>query len=374
MSRNRIGKIDGRFRTKKKGSNRSCNGVPTFDLYFARDENEICFWISYRIFWLVSISWCESRGMALFTCILTPTQVPLQAVVCYCHGYLDHPSLTRKRELSRLVQKGICVLMVEYAGHGRSDGTIGLISNWNDVVDDASDYFSQTIQRYFPNLPCFLMGESMGGAVAYCTYQRLPLLFHRGVVLVCPMAKISPDMLPCQWTIDLFRSLAGPKGKGTSLLGFLPIAPSKGGLFDEYSCKVLEKFQMQSAFPLEYGRKPRVATARELLDTTLYISNDLMNFDAPFLVQHGKEDRITDPKLSQAIFDESPSKDKTLKLYEGMWHSLIGGEPDENVEQVLNDSIEWILERSQKSPVVAFEALASREETVRPGIANSCIK
>jgi alpha-beta hydrolase superfamily lysophospholipase len=71
----------------------------------------------------------------------------------------------------------------------------------------------------------------------------------------------------------------------------------------------------------------------------------LSTFDAPFLVQHGLADRVTDPKLSQALYDEAPSKDKTIRLYDGMWHSLCG-EPDENIEKVLNDSIEWILDRA----------------------------
>jgi caffeoylshikimate esterase len=64
------------------------------------------------------------------------------------------------------------------------------------------------------------------------------------------------------------------------------------------------------------------------------------------LVQHGKEDKVTDPKLSQMLYDESKSHDKTIRLYEGMWHSLIAGEPPENVRLVFDDSIQWILERA----------------------------
>jgi hypothetical protein len=52
-------------------------------------------------------------------------------------------------------------------------------------------------------------------------------------------------------------------------------------------------------------------------NVTRDISSSLSEFDAPFLVLHGKEDRVTDPKLSQALYDESKSKDKTIKLYDG---------------------------------------------------------
>lgn len=288
--------------------------------------------------------WVNRRGMSLMTNILTPDDgQPIQAVVCYCHGYTDFPTLTRRKEFFRMVRKGIAVVIIEYEGHGRSDGYLGLITDWDKLIDDTSEYFEQTARRRFPSTPIFLMGESMGGACAYCTYNRNPKLF-RGVVFVAPMCKIGEDCLPPQWVIDLFRKLAGPKGTA-STLGYLPIAPSQGIDID-LSVRPLKQ-AMLTAFPMDYVRKPRLATARELLDVTIHISNDLQNFNAPFLVQHGSLDRITDPKLSQSLYEESKSQDKTLRLYDGMFHSLLCGEFDENIDVVFNDSINWVLERSK---------------------------
>mmetsp|Transcript_26435 Transcript_26435/g.47972 ORF Transcript_26435/g.47972 Transcript_26435/m.47972 type:complete len:82 (-) Transcript_26435:190-435(-) len=79
--------------------------------------------------------------------------------------------------------------------------------------------------------------------------------------------------------------------------------------------------------------------------TTRRMSESIKDFNGPFLVQHGLADRVTDPMLSQALFDEASSKDKTIKLYEGMWHALTSGEPDENIDIVCSDSVEWILAR-----------------------------
>lgn len=278
------------------------------------------------------------------TSILSPENPEsIKAAVCYCHGYTDAPTLTRRKDLMRMVKKGIAVVMIEYEGHGRSDGTLGLITDWDKLIDDTSSFFEQTAKSRFPDLPLFLMGESMGGAVAYCTYNRTPKLFS-GVVFVCPMCKIGDDCLPSQWVIDLFRKLAGPKGTA-STLGYLPIAPSQGIDID-LSVRPLKQ-AMLTAFPIDYVRKPRLATARELLDVTIHISKDLKNFDAPFLVQHGTLDRITDPKLSQSLYEEAQSQDKTLRLYDGMFHSLMCGEFDENIDVVLNDSIKWCLERAK---------------------------
>lgn len=284
------------------------------------------------------------RGMLLMTNIITPDpSLTIQAVICYCHGYNDFPTLTRRKELFRMVERGIAVVLIEYEGHGRSDGTLGLINDWGKLIDDTSDFFEIVSRHRFPSVPCFLMGESMGGAVAYCTYNRNPKLF-RGVIFVAPMCRIGEDVLPPTWVVNLFRWLAGPK-ESNSFLGFFPLAPSQAVDID-MSVRPMKQ-AMMTAFPVDYARMPRIATARELLDVTIHISNDLANFDAPFLVQHGKLDRITDPKLSQILYEESKSKDKTLRLYDGMIHSLLCGELDENIEKVLDDSIHWVLERSK---------------------------
>ena len=36
-------------------------------------------------------------------------------------------------------------------------------------------------------------------------------------------------------------------------------------------------------------------------------------------------------------------------IYVGMWHQLLNGEPDENVDLVLTETIEWILQRCSDS-------------------------
>jgi alpha-beta hydrolase superfamily lysophospholipase len=282
------------------------------------------------------------RGMVLCTSIMTPKDQPIKAVVCYCHGYTDCASFVMRIQNQRLVEQGIAVASIEYEGHGRSDGPLGLINDWDKLIDDVSTYFSQAAEQ-FPGKPVFLMGESMGGAVAYCTYNRMPKLFQ-GVVFVCPMCKICDDMLPPQPVIRALQWLIGPSGT-TSFLGFLPIAPARNQI-SNLSHKIPEKRDLAARVPTNYNRNPRLATARELISATQSINQSLSKFTAPFLVVHGKADRVTDPRLSEQLYNESPSKDKSIKLYEGMWHCLLKGEADEDIEMVYNDIISWVLERS----------------------------
>lgn len=68
-------------------------------------------------------------------------------------------------------------------------------------------------------------------------------------------------------------------------------------------------------------------------------------FDAPFLLLHGLSDKVTDPSLSKEFYEKAKSNDKTLKLYDGMWHNLLHGEPKENTELVFSDIIDWMNKR-----------------------------
>lgn len=65
------------------------------------------------------------------------------------------------------------------------------------------------------------------------------------------------------------------------------------------------------------------------------------------MVLHGEEDRVTDKAVSKQLYDVASSTDKTLKLYPGMWHGLLFGEPPENLDIVFKDIISWIEERSR---------------------------
>jgi len=287
--------------------------------------------------------WTNPRGMLLCTSIMMPRYQPIKAVVCYCHGYSDNASHLTRHENLRLVREGNAVVAIEYEGHGRSDGPSGLIYDWHQTVGDVVSFFEATIRTRFPRHKIFLMGESMGGAIAFCTYRQRPDLFS-GVVFVAPMCKISDAMKPADWVVDIFKVIAGPQG-ANRFLGYLPITPAKSNLKD-VTFKMPEIRDLANSCPTAYGRNPRLTTARELLLATFRISEQMKSFDAPFLVLHGKDDHVTDPALSQELYKESRSRDKAIRLYEGMWHSITSGECEENKEKVFQDIVNWISMRA----------------------------
>lgn len=62
----------------------------------------------------------------------------------------------------------------------------------------------------------------------------------------------------------------------------------------------------------------------------------------PLLILHGEVDVVTDPSVSKALYEKASSSDKKLKLYKDAFHSLLEGEPDDMIFQVLDDIICWL--------------------------------
>mmetsp|Transcript_22994 Transcript_22994/g.35178 ORF Transcript_22994/g.35178 Transcript_22994/m.35178 type:complete len:262 (+) Transcript_22994:868-1653(+) len=184
--------------------------------------------------------------------------------------------------------------------------------------------------------------QSLGGAVAMATYMEKPSLWG-GVVFICPMCRFSEKMMPSPILLWLLRFFCGPPGSKVNFFGLLPFTPTSG---IKYSFKVPYHKLLVDMAPNITGRKMRLASAREMLAGTAYVSTKVKEFDAPFLILHGKADKVIGPEVSVGFYEESPSKDKEIKLYEGMWHNITAGETQENIDMVHSDVIEWILARA----------------------------
>ena len=60
------------------------------------------------------------------------------------------------------------------------------------------------------------------------------------------------------------------------------------------------------------------------------------------LVFHGTADTLTSPVWSKRLYEQAPADDKTLKLYNGLYHETYH-EPEK--VQVLSDLAEWLKHR-----------------------------
>ncbi|KAL6295064.1 hypothetical protein ACE6H2_003206 [Prunus campanulata] len=91
-----------------------------------------------------------------------------------------------------------------------------------------------------------------------------------------------------------------------------------------------------------YNDHVRLKTAVELLQATKDIEMQVEKVSSPLLILHGAADKVTDPLVSQYLYEKASSKDKTLKLYPEGYHSILEGEPDDRIFSVLDDIVTWL--------------------------------
>jgi caffeoylshikimate esterase len=215
----------------------------------------------------------------------------------------------------------------------------GHITDIQHIAEDFSDYIIlQASQPIFKKKPLFLYGNSMGGAVAFniCSKTAARTLI-RGVVLSSPMVKIADEMRPPALVVQSLMYLA----KYFPLAQMTPL-PS----IAEKCFKRKDMLARALSCPLVYRRPPRLSTALAMITATNDISSRMKDLNHPVLIIHGGADVVTCPKISRALYDNCSSSDRTLRIYDGCWHSLLIGEPLEKAEEIFSDIVTWLNQRS----------------------------
>ncbi|KAG4133258.1 hypothetical protein ERO13_D08G085700v2 [Gossypium hirsutum] len=287
----------------------------------------------------------NSRGTLLFTCRWLPLISSPKALVFLCHGYGMECSGFMRECGTRLAAAGYAVFGIDYEGHGRSKGARCYIKKFENIVNDCSNFFKTICaQEEYRDKSRFLYGESMGGAVALLLHKKDPS-FWNGAVLVAPMCKISEKVKPHPVVVNILTKMEEiiPKWK---------IVPTKDVIDSAFKDPI--KREVIRNNKLIYQDKPRLKTALEMLRTSISLEDGLNEVILPFFVLHGEADIVTDPEVSKALYEKASSKDKTIKLYPGMWHGLTAGEPDENIEIVFADITAWLDKRCN---AVTFEQI-----------------
>ncbi|KAK6122282.1 hypothetical protein DH2020_043902 [Rehmannia glutinosa] len=284
--------------------------------------------------------WYEinSNGQEIFCKSWLPKPgVRIKGALCFCHGYGDTCTFFFEGIAKHIAASGYGVYAIDHPGFGLSEGLHGYVPSFDGIVDNVIEQF--TIMKGRPEirgLPRFIFGQSMGGAIALKALLKSPSEWD-GIVLVAPMCKISEEMappVPLQKVL-IFLSNLMPQAKLVPQKDFADLA------FRELNKKLMAQYNV-----ISYSDQTRLKTAAELLNVTKYIESQVEKVASPMLILHGAADKVTDPQVSRFLYENASSKDKTLKLYEGGFHCILEGEPDDRILAVLTDIISWLDSRT----------------------------
>ncbi|MFB6229935.1 MAG: lysophospholipase [Salinibacter sp.] len=270
-------------------------------------------------------SFVTHDGLTLFTRRWLPDEEP-QATVLLVHGYAEH-SGRYDHVAATFVEQGAAVYAYDQRGHGRSGGRRAYVDRFGQYLKDL-DRFRQHVQSQTPDVPVFLFGHSMGGLASLLyVLNHAPDL--RGLILSAPAIEVNPDLAPvlrhvAQWVGRLFPTL--------------PTVRSPQGSISRDPA-VVEEAEND---PLNYTGRTLARTGAELLRAGSEARSRLGELDHPFLVIHGTADPLATPAWSRRLYDRAAADDKTLKLYDGLYHETFN-EPEQDT--VLRDLGTWLAER-----------------------------
>ena len=247
----------------------------------------------------------------------------VRAVLVFVHGFTEHSG--RYEELAEaLVDRGFAVWAMDLRGHGRSEGCPIYCHDFYDYLDDL-ELLLDRVRKEHARQPLFLMGHSMGAAVVLLAALREEMRAS-GVVASAPPVRIGGSVFPLlrhlAWSASRVFPRLRPLAIGCSMLSRDPA--------------VVEDFRND---PLVYHGRLPVRTGAEILRAGRLIRRRAVALELPLLVLHGTDDVITNAPASRQFFDNVVARDKTLKIYDGLYHDLFH-EPEK--EQVTADLIVWL--------------------------------
>ncbi|KAG7944048.1 hypothetical protein I3843_15G078100 [Carya illinoinensis] len=267
--------------------------------------------------------WYEtnSRGMEIFCKSWMPEPgVRIKGALFFCHGYGDTCTFFFEGIAKHIAASGYAVYALDHPGFGLSEGLHGYIPSFDELAYNVIENYSK------------IKGQSMGGAVALKVHLMEPHGWN-GIILVAPMCKIAEDVKPPAPVLKVLTLMSKvmPKAK---------LFPQKD--LAELAFRELRKRKMAAYNVISYNEQTRLKTAVELLKVTSEIEKQVEKVSSPLLILHGAADKVTDPLVSQFLYEKASAKDKTLKLYDDGYHCILEGEPDDRIFRVLNDIVSWL--------------------------------
>ena len=275
-------------------------------------------------------SFSTHDGLTLYTQRWTPAR-DARAIVLLVHGYAEHCG-RYDHVAGTFVDQGAAVYAYDQRGHGRSEGPRAYVDRFEQYLADL-DLFRDFVQARTPDVPVFLFGHSMGGLASLLyTLNYAPDL--RGLLLSAPVIEIDPDLAP------LLRELAQILGR---LFPTLPTVRSSQDAISRDPAVVDEA----ENDPLNYTGRTLARTGAELLRAGEEAQSRLGELGTPFLVLHGTADPLATPAWSKRLYERAAATDKTLRLYDGLYHETFN-EPEQDT--VLRDLGTWLAERMPTPP------------------------
>ncbi|MBM9515112.1 alpha/beta hydrolase [Desulfogranum marinum] len=257
-------------------------------------------------------------------------------VIIAVHGFNDY-SNSFKNAAAFFNDHHLAVYSYDQRGFGATKAK-GRWAGTKAMVKDLSVFITHVSQTY-PSLPVYILGDSMGGAVAIAALAKENPAEIQGVILVAPAVWARSEMPFYQRWLLWIAAHTLPWKKVTG--EFLEITASDN----------IEMLKELSKDPLVI-KATRVDTLYGLsnLMDEAYRNAELLRVNT--LILYGEKDEIIPREPVFKLYKRLPLREDQVRpqliVYENGYHMLLR---DLQAENVMSDIVEWIKAQHKFSPV-----------------------
>ncbi|XP_064400432.1 monoglyceride lipase-like [Halichondria panicea] len=240
------------------------------------------------------------------------------------HGACEH--MGRYNLLAEyLAAEGILVFGHDHVGHGRSEGDRAHIEHYGQYVQDVIQTVEET-KKQFPELPCYLMGHSMGGLIAGLTVVERQDLF-KGLILSAALVEVDPNA--AGWFIKTVSKVVAV------------LAPQLGikKLNTDDISSVPEEVQAYVDDELIYHGSCKAKWATASLAAIAELREQIKRIHLPLLLIHGIDDKIVPISGSEFIASNVSSPHLRFERFDGNRHEVFHDTEQTRAREVIK---EWI--------------------------------
>jgi len=256
-----------------------------------------------------------------------------RTTVMVIHGGGEHsgryPGIT-----DALVRAGHEVALLDFRGHGQSDGRRWHVDHFEDYLADL-DAFAARVRADAAGRRLFALAHSHGGHVA-AHWGLRPDLGISGFILSSPYLRLA---------------IAPPRAKvwASLLVGrVIPFLPVDVGLDLAVLTADPEMQAWTDRDPL-YLRKTTPRWFTESNRAQEELRGRMARFSYPVLVMVGSDDRLADPEAGKAFHAACGSRDKELRIYRGFRHEIFN---DVGRAEPIRDAVAWVEARAGGSKTI----------------------
>jgi alpha-beta hydrolase superfamily lysophospholipase len=253
-----------------------------------------------------------------------------KAVIAALHGFADYSAAFAK-PAAYWAAHGVATFAYDQRGFGGAPH----LFHWSGaatMVKDAKE-FASVLRRRYPDVPIYLLGESMGGAVAIAATTGRDPADVNGAILVSPAVwehnfmgsveraalSVAQHMIPGLW-------LEAPRG--------LNIHPSD-------NIEMLRAMGRDSL--VQFGA--RADTTAGLMDLMDSAGGSVTDMKMPTLVLFGAHEEVLPEEAVDSFLKHLPATNVRVVYYPEGYHMLLR---DLHGEIVSRDVLDWTLDRSGK--------------------------